>query len=120
MANRLAARVGASNRYGLISGPTGADLLLLISCTNINLTNKSEHLGVVCHGSYVYYPWRNQGVFLSVPIDGSMDSGRESDIAETIFDTFVQNTSDENLAKWAALEKGFINATIHEHPEGIK
>lgn len=49
-----------------------------------------------------------------------MDSGRESDIAETIFDTFVQNTSDENLAKWAALEKGFINATIHEHPEGIK
>jgi len=120
MANRLASRVGASNRYGLISGPSGADLLLLISCINIDLTNKSEHLGAVCYSSYIYYPWRNQGVFLSVHIDGSMDNGRESDMAETMFDTFVQNTSDENLAKSADLEKGFINATILEHPEGIK
>jgi hypothetical protein len=119
MAARLAGRIGASNRYAMASNIAGVRVFVDVECINFG-TRNTGHLGVACFTSYSDYPWRDQGVVLSVSIDGEMAGGPDDYVAEQLFDNFVAATTDENLAKWEAPTKVFINFTIRANPNGIK
>lgn len=119
MAARLAGRIGASNRYALaLSGP-GVRLSVEVDCMNI-IIRQEIRSGVACFITYSDFPWRDQNVFLSVPIDGRMALGPEDYVTEMLFDNFISATADESLTKWEAQPKVIINATILQHPNGIK
>jgi hypothetical protein len=117
--SRLSGRIGASNRYALVSNMTDASVVVYVLCLEFS-TRNSGHVGIACSIGYTYYPWKNQGAYVSVPIDGSLDVGREMDVTESQFDDFIRSTSDENLAKVKAANLVFINLTILGHPEGLK
>jgi hypothetical protein len=120
MADRLAGQIGASSRYALVPPMTaGTDVEVYVSCLDAN-DQYGAHLGVVCMTEFNYQPWLNQGVALSVGIDGRMSEGSESDVAQHLFDNFAQQTSDDNLAKAAAENLPLVNLAIKEHPEGLK
>ncbi len=59
------------------------------------------------------------GVALSCDVQGDMAAGSESEVAEALFDSFIQETSDEKLAKAAKEFKTYLNSAIAHFPHGV-
>ncbi len=78
-ADKVAARVGSTSRYALVSTPT--EILVSVSClSNTNVVNGQE-LGVTCDIDILYWPVSD--VALSITCVGSMATGMsKSDVAQ--------------------------------------
>jgi hypothetical protein len=116
VADKIAAKIGSTSRYALVSnGAPMTALLIEVSC----LTNTSQKMGSTCDTEILYWPMAD--VALSVDCPGSMVTGlSESDIAQALFESFVRATTDEKLEVKAAAFKLSLNYAIRNHPKGVE
>jgi hypothetical protein len=121
IASRVASQIGMSSRYALLTNTVGNHerrVVLDIACMNVDFGGRT--VGIVCHSHIKYSPWLKQGSFLDVPIDGVMARGDEASVAQDVVENFVQQTTDENLAKCESFHRVLVNMTIFQNPDGIK
>jgi hypothetical protein len=72
---------------------------------------------IACDTIVSYFPVENIG--LSYDLARHMTSGGETDVAESLFDSFVRETSDEKLAEAAKNFKQRLNSAIARYPHGV-
>lgn len=113
IADMLSGRIGASSRYALASN---RDILLSVNC--LPDVVDAQQVGVTCDTSILYWPvW---GVALHAELEGTMSTGsRQSQVTEDLFDSFIQNTSDEKLRASAAGFKRYLNQAIILYSKGV-
>ena len=114
ISDRLAGRIGASSRYALTSAAS-AEIMLSVECAPNSVGDRQ--IGVTCGSSIAYWPV--EGVLLSTELAGMIAVGAESAVAESLFDDFVQDTSDEKLAEAAKNFKHYLNSAIARFPHGV-
>lgn len=114
VANMISARIGTGSRYALVSS-TDADILLSVDCLR-NIVS-GRQVGIACHTDVSYWPV--DGVSLSCILVGDLGVGSEVEVTEGLFDAFVQETSDEKLAKATKDFKHYLNSAIARYPRGV-
>ena len=117
MADRLKGRIGSSSRYALVTVAGSESINLYVQCLS-NTTESGRNLGIVCHAEITYWPVSD--VTLSTDLTGSMATGEETYVAQSLYDSFVQQTSDEKLNLAATYFKQYLNTAIKLHPNGVQ
>jgi hypothetical protein len=110
LSDKLAGRIGSSSRYALVTADS-ADILILVDCL-------SNTAGVTCNTSLSYWPVLGVSLYAGLP--ETIATGSESKVADDLFNTFVQQTSDEKLAEAAKRFKRNLNSAIASFPHGVK
>ncbi len=116
MADRLKGHVGSSSRYALVTVAGSESIDLYVQCL-FNTTERGQNLGIICHAEITYWPVSD--VALTTDLTGSMATGEEAYVAQSLYDSFVQATSDEKLNLAASDFKRYLNTAIKRHPNGI-
>lgn len=120
IADRVAGKIGSTERYALVSGKTDSELVdakVLVSITCLNPL-KGQETGVACFEDLVFRPLSDSA--LLCPLKSGMAVGPEDYVADSLFDYFVEYTSDEELKDATRLFKLALNATIAAHPNGVE
>lgn len=117
MADRLKGHIGSSSRYALVTVAGSESIALYVDCLS-DTTNDGRNLGITCHIEIKYWPVED--VALAADLDGSMAAGDETYVAQTLYDSFVQETSDEKLNQAATDFKKYLNTAIRRHPNGVQ
>ncbi len=113
---KLSARIGSTTRYALVT-KSFAELLVSVDCLPNVVSNRK--IGITCHLDLLYWPVL--GVPLAWNLTGAMSAaGSDSDVADDLFNDFVQSTSDEQLREAHDNFKKFLNETIAENPQGVQ
>jgi len=114
-AAELAGKIGSTSRYALVTkGRT--DIVLFVDCLP-NVVGDRQ-VGVTCHTTLTFFPVDNIG--LCDDLQGTMSAGNLSHVVQDLFNSFVQETSDEKLAADTAEFKHYLNTAITRYPNGIK
>ena len=71
-----------------------------------------------CASNLDYWPIRGLG--LHAALDNCIAEGSETELAQRIFEHFVQNTEDERLASASRRFKMLLNQAINIFPKGVK
>jgi hypothetical protein len=115
IANKVAAKIGSTSRYALVKD-TSADVVVFVNCVPSRVNGRD--VAVACHTNLFYWPVN--GVGLSCDIDGTFSIGADSEVTEDLFDSFVQNTSDQELKIARDTFKKNLNAAIAKFPQGVE
>jgi hypothetical protein len=113
VADKLAGKIGSSSRYALVTADM--DILILVDC--LANTAGERPTGVTCYTSLSYWPV--PGVSLYDGLLGTIATGSESEVADHLFNGFVQQTSDQKLAESAKDFKRHLNLAIAGFPHGV-
>jgi hypothetical protein len=117
VADRLSGQIGSSSRYALVTEKDSETVLLGLNCLPNTMLN-GQQIGVTCDSEITYWPVST--VPLSVPLTGYLAAAsNESDVAQRLFDDFVEETSDEKLNQKAAVFKKELNSIIAAYPKGV-
>ena len=114
IATRLAGRIGATSRYALVTH-TAADILVMVECLPAVVNGKQ--VAIICNTALSYFPIHGTG--LDTQLDGMLVASDEAHVVQSLFDAFVQDTSDEILSTQAAEFKKNLNAVIARNPNGV-
>lgn len=109
-------QLGSSSRYALVTESSSEDILLGVDCLS-NMTLSGQQIGVACDMTITYWPV--PGVGLNTDLTGALAVGSELEAAQNLFDSFVEETSDEKLNQAVATFKKYLNAAIALYPKGV-
>jgi hypothetical protein len=116
VSDRLAGLIGSSSRYALVSNAVAdVDVIVGVSCLSSEVAG--QKVGVVCHSDMSYL--LIQDVPFDTRLTDTIATGNESYVAQSLFDNFVQETSDEKLSEKASDFKSRLNVVISRYPHGI-
>lgn len=116
VADRLSGQIGSSSRYALVTESGSENILLGVDC--LSNTVGDRQIGVSCYTDVTYWPV--PGVTLYWDLAGYLaEAGNESDVAQSLFDVFVEQTSDEKLNQAAVTFKKKLNSAIATYPKGV-
>jgi hypothetical protein len=114
IATGLAGRIGATSRYALVTH-AAADILVMVDCLPAVVNGKQ--VATICNTTLSYFPVHGTG--LDTQLDGMLVASDEAHVVQSLFDAFVQDTSDEILSAQAAEFKKNLNAVIARNPNGV-
>jgi hypothetical protein len=111
MAELVRGKVGSTLRYALTEIKT-ANIAIDIVCIDVPALN-----GIACTAPTQYYPDLKNSLYRSLP--DSIWTGSRAYVAQSIFDTFVEQTTDEKLSVLAqSLEDGTAKAWMNGYNLG--
>jgi hypothetical protein len=117
VAEKLAAKIGSTSRYALVTNETSVEVLVDVYCLPIMV--EGQQAGVACSTTILYWPLSDVG--LEASCVGMMSTHySESEVAESLFDSFVRHTSDEKLSALATKFKNSLNIAIRNYPKGVQ
>jgi hypothetical protein len=106
----LKAKIGGTLRYQITDDNVAAELFIDVSCLKIG----PYDTGFACAAIYYYYP--PELVMTRVHLGSSLHTGSDTSVAaESMFQTFVNGSSEEVLKKKEADHLGYIRFACTMH-----
>jgi hypothetical protein len=104
----------SKQRRNVVTKPGDAEILLSVSCLQIGRERQIS----VCDVSLEYWPVA--GIGLYVNLESYLVFGSELQVIQQSFNSFVKETSDEELNAASNSFKRSLNLAILTHPNGFK
>ena len=112
----ISARLNSTDRYTVVEGVSGADLLFGVLCVKAKINGRV--IGVTCASNVEYYPFEN---FLGHWLGGAgtmiLDAPENlRSMADTLVDELVNNTTESKLQEYKAAMMALIHGTCDQNP----
>lgn len=115
MTSAISARLNSTDRYTVVEGVSGADLLFGVLCVKAKIN--SRVIGVTCASNVEYYPFDSLGHWLGGAGTMICDAPENlRSMADEIVDELVNNTTESKLLEYKAAMMDRIHRTCDQNP----